>query len=606
MAQQLYLEAFMKPSDKDADRIAVTFETYIVLFVLEFVERPANIQIFLVPSNRIAANEPTIQIHRKSFNFTILTSTEFAANFASNCTLPVLTNENVFIAGLCSVSRAIVKFSNQSYRYLLGFRGSCLLAPSEASSWTKFCEVDVLTCAKNVLLFHEQWHQTDDCPADYILPKEFGQLESHLSKPVKAHNMSKLLLNFVESVKIDDTRTSDAAENNESSNGNVHELKKPMLEHKFVEGPEISIADLILFPYFWQMQLVFKRHLFGNFDENLPLTHKWIEEVKNHGKITNCLKILCDSDTESKEYQRINYTIENNEPFTLYKRDAKRSKSKGIQRMYTRDDAIEQSLNKISNLKIEISSLSKSNGNKNNAEIDWDLPYDALPESGNLPENRLERKKDQLFNLAREIIAFAKDGDRIVDFCSGQGHLAIILAWKLPRCLIYVLDNREEPVRRARLRVERLKLTNIKFFQSNLDYFIGNFEIGTSLHACGIASDIVLMHCKQKNANFVCCPCCYGNVTEMPHIKYPRSECLRNGNITLSDYLCIAHCADQGHDIKSNKNNVEKCKQGQYCMDIIDTDRKLYMMECGYSVQLTRLQPEDCTPKNRLLIGIKN
>lgn len=93
----------------------------------------------------------------------------------------------------------------------------------------------------------------------------------------------------------------------------------------------------------------------------------------------------------------------------------------------------------------------------------------------------------------------------------------------------------------------------------------------------------------------------------MPHIKYPRSECFRNGNITLDDYLCIAHCADQGHEINANNNNnVEKCIQGQYCMDVIDTDRKLFMMECGYNVQLTRLHPEDCTPKNRLLIGIKH
>lgn len=621
MAQQLYLEAFIKPSDKEADKIAVTLETCIVLFVLEFVERPPNIQVFLIPSNRIATTEPTIEIHCKSFNFSILSSNQFTAEFASNCTLPVITNENVIIAGLCSVCRTIVKFANESYKYLLGFKESCLLAPSEASPWTKFCEVEILACTKNVLIFHKQIQQ-NECTTDFILPKEFGQFESHLNQPVKAHNMGKLLLDFARSIKIDDTQPLNGADIIESSglNGNGHRQKKPSkksiiaqsprLEHKFVEGPEISIADVILFPYFWLMQSTFKRHSFGNFDNQLPLTLKWIESVKNHSKIMNCMQILCDPTTAKKEYQHINYTVENGEIFTLYKRETKRNKC--IQRMYTRENAIELSLNKIRELNIEISSSSSSSllsndvDENNTSSTDWHLPFDALPEGGNLPENRLKRKKDQLFSLAREIIAISKDGDRIVDFCSGQGHLAIILAYKLPQCLIYVLDNKDESLQRARLRVKRLNLMNIKFFQCNLDYFIGNFEIGTSLHACGIASDIVLMHCKRRQANFVCCPCCYGNVIEMPHIKYPRSECFRNGNITLDDYLCIAHCADQGHDIKANKNNVEKCIQGQYCMDIIDTDRKLYMMECGYDAQLTRLHPEDCTPKNRLLIGTKN
>lgn len=610
MAQQLFLEAFTQPSDDNADKIAVTLETYIVLFVLEFVERPSNIQVFLIPSQNTVTTDPSaIEIHCKSFNFSLLTRNEFDAQFASNCTLPVLTYENVIVAGLCSVCRAIIKFANPSYKCLLGFKESCLVAPSETSPWTKFCEVDMVTCTKNILEFHQQIHQNDHT-TDYNLPKEFRQFESHLSNPVKAHNLKKLMLDFARSVKIDDTQdTSDETNISKSQRQKKLSKKKilaesPNLEHKYVEGPDISIADVILFPYFWLMQSIFTRHSFENFNGQLPLTQKWIESLKSHRQITNCMQILCDPATLNKEYPRINYTIENGEAFTLYKIETKRNKR--TKRVYTRENAIEQSLNKIGKLDIEISSLSNHNDDDINGNADWNLPFDALPEGGNLPENRLKRKKDQLFSLAKEIIAIAKDGDRVVDFCSGQGHLAIILAYKLPQCLIYVLDNKEESLQRARVRVERLNLTNIKFFHCNLDYFIGNFEIGTSLHACGIASDIVLMHCKQRHANFVCCPCCYGNVTEMPHIKYPRSECFRNGNITLDDYLCIAHCADQGHDIKENKNNVEKCVQGQYCMDIIDTDRKIYMMECGYSVQLTRLHPEDCTPKNRLLIGTRN
>lgn len=609
MAQKLYLEAFTGPCDKNENTIDITLESSIVLFVLELVERPSHVQVFLVPSKQKTATDTSIQISCESLNFTILPADEFTLEIASNCAFPVIINQNVIIAGLCSVCRAIVKSANESFKYLLGFKESCLLAPSEASPWTKFCEVDIVACTKTVLLFHKQL-QPVESSTEYVLPDEFGNFESHLGQPVKAHNMCKLILNFARNTKINDEQSEDAQKNDaDRTNGRKKVPSKKSilaknltLEHTFVEGPQISIADIILFPPFWLMQSVFQNYAFDTFNNQLPLTLKWLDAVKNHGKIANCMNIFTKSIITKQQNHHIKYIIHNTDSFTLYKRESKRYKP--IQRMYTRDDAIEQSLRKISTLDVNISS--SRNGEMPVATDDWNLPFDALPEGGNLPENRLKRKRDQLFSLAREIIAIAKNGDRIVDFCSGQGHLAIILAYMLPDCLIYVLDNKEESLQRARQRVERLNLNNIKFFQCNLDYFIGKFEIGTSLHACGIATDIVLLHCKQRQANFVCCPCCYGNVIEMPHISYPRSKYFRSNNIALEDYLCIAHCADQGHDEKTEKNNVEKCIQGQYCMDIIDSDRKLYMEEFGYNVRLTRLYPEDCTPKNRLLIGKKH
>lgn len=155
---------------------------------------------------------------------------------------------------------------------------------------------------------------------------------------------------------------------------------------------------------------------------------------------------------------------------------------------------------------------------------------------------------------------------------------------------------------RAKVRVDRLQLTNVHFFQCNLDYFKGPFEIGASLHACGVATDIVLLHCLNRRARFVCCPCCYGSCHQMPHISYPRSKFFRRYEITAQDFMHIAHCADQAHDL-AKSSNVEKSVQGQFCMDVVDTDRKLCAEECGYNVTLSRLQPEDCTPKNRLLVG---
>ena len=45
----------------------------------------------------------------------------------------------------------------------------------------------------------------------------------------------------------------------------------------------------------------------------------------------------------------------------------------------------------------------------------------------------------QLENMAVAVLKLAKDGDRIVDFCSGGGHLGIVLAYLLPKSTVYLV-----------------------------------------------------------------------------------------------------------------------------------------------------------------------
>ena len=45
----------------------------------------------------------------------------------------------------------------------------------------------------------------------------------------------------------------------------------------------------------------------------------------------------------------------------------------------------------------------------------------------------------QLENMAMAVMKLAKDGDRIVDFCSGGGHLGIVLAYLLPKSTVYLV-----------------------------------------------------------------------------------------------------------------------------------------------------------------------
>ncbi len=52
--------------------------------------------------------------------------------------------------------------------------------------------------------------------------------------------------------------------------------------------------------------------------------------------------------------------------------------------------------------------------------LDWtSMPRQVHPATGGLPVTRVERKCQQLENLATAVCSIAKPGDTIVDFCSG-------------------------------------------------------------------------------------------------------------------------------------------------------------------------------------------
>lgn len=269
-------------------------------------------------------------------------------------------------------------------------------------------------------------------------------------------------------------------------------------------------------------------------------------------------------------------------------------------------DNVDIVLEKLKNINTNFSqNLCSELENSQHSPIDWNR-FESLEGSG-LPEERLMRKRQQLENVVYAVESIAKDGDRIVDFCSGIGHLGILLAMRLPNCIIILMENKSFSLRRARMRVESLGLTNIRFYQCNIDYYRGQFDVGTSLHACGSATDIVLGQCYRANAKFVCCPCCYGSVQSIPssNFKYPASQQFINSNISLKNFITLAHCADQAHATGTLNCQPELIAKGRLCMKAVDTDRKLFAEELGYMVSLTQLKPETCTPKNHLLVGIK-
>ena len=111
--------------------------------------------------------------------------------------------------------------------------------------------------------------------------------------------------------------------------------------------------------------------------------------------------------------------------------------------------------------------------------------------------------------------------------------MGILLAFLIPTSQVVLVENKFESLERAIVRTQELGLKNCSFFQGNLEYFKGAFGIGVSLHACGVATDLVLKMCIENKADFVSCPCCYGKVQENHVLSYPRSKTFSNQSPTF-------------------------------------------------------------------------
>ncbi|EZA51796.1 Glutathione S-transferase C-terminal domain-containing protein-like protein [Ooceraea biroi] len=552
-----------------ADLCLAPIETIITLFTIKYCESSVDIKLILSEQD---LTERAYTIDLSNFVYKVVSVDEIPY-YASFCELPnIAINKDSCVAGLCTVLRQIVKdkanadcdiISSMRYYTLLGFKGSCLMACSEASVWTKFCEVDLILTLKSLSVKNLEKSE---------LPISLARFECHMSQPVRLHNLYKYTMcKKFASLNI------------------AKEIETSLLEHTYAEGSCITLADIIIF--------VCVHILLGTFSSQMipklvPLTAKWYNRMLTDEFIIKCLSCL---PLKSDGLSTLQYTLPVVVNESLYKSDPKRYKPKS--RIYTRQEDIERSLQLVGDMKVSMELDVAPFGIE--IDLNWsDVPFDATPEGGSLPPARLQRKQEQLQNLCKPVLKLAKAGNTIVDFCSGSGHLGILIAYLLPRCTVILLENKEESLNRAKQRVQRLKLTNVRFCQCNLDYFKGDFDIGTSLHACGLATDLVIQCCIQKNAIFVSCPCCYGSLQDCHRLTYPRSESFK-GCISNREYSFLSHAADQTHD----KQNV-KTKQGYKCMTIIDTDRKLFAEQFGYKVHLAKLVPETCTLKNHLLVGI--
>ncbi|KAJ1521400.1 hypothetical protein ONE63_003075 [Megalurothrips usitatus] len=570
----LYLSAFEETVDES---LAVPLETLVVLHAVKCIdlqEGPATVDIVLLRTPA-ESSEPSFPVELDSFSNTDIVDSDTLLPYeAKVCKLPVfVSKQNGYcktVAGLSSVLRNLLSIIAEDHP-LLGFRQSCLIACAEVSVWTRFCEVDVIAAVKKMLL-NPQIHITS-------IPNDVARLEEHLAHAPRLHNARKHRQAYAKSIG-----SSEAEEE---------------LPHSFAEGPSMTLADVILFPCFYMLLSGFPNEVLS---VTIPLVASWYARVvstdtlqKGRDLLARLVPILpqtgdCDQSTCSLP------TVPKE---SLYKSDPTRHKPRS-NKMYTQQEDVEASLTIVEELmgEHEISQISKPFGE--DVPLNWaDLPLEIQPEGGHVPEKRQVRKAEQLKNMARAVMKLAQPGQKIVDFCSGSGHLGLLLAWLLPSCTILLLENKDKSLQRAVDRIEKLGLKNVLLVQSNIDYFKGKFDIGIALHACGVATDLVLQVCELKRAAFVVCPCCYGSIQSGHTVTYPRSKLFRNSTLGSKDYLVLGHCADQTHGEEGLKT-----PQGNLCMAAIDTDRLLHSSDTGYTVHLSKMNPPTCSPKNNLLVGI--
>ncbi|KAE8751611.1 hypothetical protein FOCC_FOCC001458 [Frankliniella occidentalis] len=570
----LYLNAFGQ--EEDGIR-SVTIETMIVLHAIKCLDLDdgPKLDIILVVSSSVP-NEPSVPVFEELFPNLRIEEADSALPYqAKVCKLPVfVSKENRLVqtvAGLSSVLRKLL-FVKSIDHPLLGFRQSCLIACAEVSVWTRFCEVDVIKSVKDFLSHPQSFLE--------MIPTDVARLEEHLSHAPRLHNVRKHRQAYAKSI------------------GSIESEEE--IPHLYAEGPSMTLADVILFPCFYILLSRFSPDILS---VTVPLVLSWYSRILASEEFQNGLdmltKVVSFLPSVEDSNNQCSYLLPKVPKESLYKSDPSRYKPRS-NKMYTQQEDVEASLAIVDDIMTyhEITQSARPYGD--DVHLNWaDLPLEIQPEGGHVPEKRQIRKAEQLKNMAEAVMKLAKPGHILVDFCSGSGHLGLLLAWVLPKCTVLLLENKDRSLQRAVNRIEKLGLDNIQLVQGNIDYFQGKFDIGIALHACGVASDIVLQLCESKRAAFVVCPCCYGSIQSGHTVSYPRSKLFRNSALGSKDYLVLGHCADQTHGEEGLKT-----AQGNQCMASIDTDRLLHSQDAGYRVHLSKMNPPSCSPKNNLLVGI--
>ncbi|XP_027628726.1 glutathione S-transferase C-terminal domain-containing protein [Tupaia chinensis] len=554
-----------------------------------------------------------------------ITSRQELPPIVQNCRLPAVVQQpgNFCRAGLAVVLRHTIQKSYEAdpskkdILELLGFKKTCLKACAEVSQWTRLCELTIPLAVENFLS-----ESSEQSPA---IPAEILQLERKLAEPVRVANDDKLRRQKLQqqtATRAPLTKgrakgkghTQEASEELAASSSleltvafsklrvqeepapasrepaHIRKAKAsdlPPLEHLFAEGLFFTLADIVLLPCIHQFLVIICK----KFSEKLiefPLLASWYQRIQEVPRVKTAAskcgiqflllpEFLTTSNEQHPNLSEVPNVEEQSDPLFIGGPRPTLTKlmEKGIEVVFSPHPCPAWTL-------------------------DWnELPAAVSPKEGKMSSDRALRKQQQLNNLAYVVTGQARPGDRIVDFCSGGGHVGIVLAHMLPSCQVILIENKELSLIRAKKRSDELGLSNIWFIQANMEYFTGTFNIGVALHACGVATDMVIEHCVNTRASFVTCPCCYGFIQNTSKFNFPKSEQFKK-TLSYKEHMILCRFADQtGVQLPPQRRLI-----GKQCMCLVDLDRARAAEERGYSVQVISMEPESCSPKNNMIVGV--
>ncbi|KAM7158204.1 glutathione S-transferase C-terminal domain-containing protein isoform 3-T8 [Molossus nigricans] len=424
-----------------------------------------------------------------------------------NCRLPAAVErpDNFCRAGLAVVLRHMIQKtyeadpSRKEILELLGFKKTCLKACAEVSQWTRLCELTIPLAIENFL--SKPSGQRPPIPAEIL------QLEKKFGEPVRVHNDDKLRRQKLKQQKAARAGPSLAKD---KPNGRVHgqetpdeldpwaegleltvafskltaqeepatanrepaRIRKakasdlPPLEHVFAEGLYFTLTDIVLLPCIHHFLLIICKELTEKLVE-FPLLATWYRRIQEVPRVRTAAsqcgihffhlpELVATSNEQHPSFSEAPGVEEQNDPSFIGGPRPTMTKlmEKGIEVMFSPHPCPTWTL-------------------------DWDsLPAAVSPKEGKMSSDRALRKQQQLNNLVYVVTSQAKPGDKIVDFCSGGGHVGIVLAHMLPLCQVTLIENKELSLIRAKKRSDELGLSNIWFIQANMEYFTGMFNIG--------------------------------------------------------------------------------------------------------------------------------
>ncbi|XP_054016867.1 glutathione S-transferase C-terminal domain-containing protein isoform X2 [Dryobates pubescens] len=523
--------------------------TSISLFLLSYCDCKL-FKVFLVPTGEDVDDQSVMNV-LGDLEVHFISRYQLPAVVQSCCLPAVVVKDGKFCrAGLSVVLRHIIQKtyeadpSKTDVVELLGFKKTCLKACAEVSQWTRLCEISIPLAVEGFLKASPEQCLT--------IPPDILQLEKKLGEPVRVHNDDKIRRQKLQQQKAGAKSTMSAVGKEATEEGKAVEMQEhplpslelsiafskllvqersdvgnreashirrtktsdlPPLDHIFAEGLYFTLADVVLLPCIHQFLASSRKQ--GKNLVNLPLISSWYQRVqevpgvkraaaKCNMELLQLPEVMSAPEEQPQDYCSVSDELEEENQDSHFIGGPRPTMTKlmenGIEAKFSPHPCPKWTL-------------------------DWStLPSAVNPGEGKMSRDRALRKQQQLNNLVSVVTKLAKPGDVIVDFCSGGGHVGIVLAHMMPSCQVVLIENKELSLIHAKDRSDELGLSNIWFIQANMDYFNGTFNIGVALHACGVATDMVIEHCIKARAAFVISPCCYGFIQNTVKFKYPRSH----------------------------------------------------------------------------------